>query len=65
MKIREERIPIVEGVLFGDLSEDLLMPHEIQEIEKIVYRLIEEKVLTEKMNEGKIVFSGKEKPLLN
>ena len=65
MKISDDRIAIVEGVLFGNLSEDLLLDGELQEIEKLIYNLVQEKLLTQKIKEGKIVFSGKLKPMMN
>jgi chromosome condensin MukBEF complex kleisin-like MukF subunit len=60
-----ERIAIAENVLSGKLPPDSLTMEELKYIEKRVYELVEEKILTKKMNENKIVFSEVENGLLN
>jgi len=65
MRMSSERIAIAENVLSGKLPPDSLTMEELKYIEKRVYELVEEKILTKKMNENKIVFSEVENGLLN
>ena len=48
MRMSSERIAIAENVLSGKLPPDSLTMEELKYIEKRVYELVEEKILTKR-----------------
>ncbi len=61
----DERIKVLKKVLDGDLPPTAMTLGELLFIERVVYELLEEKNITEAMEQGKIVFSGVVDGLLN
>lgn len=63
--LSDERIKVLNKVLAGELSADVMTIEELEFIERRVYALVEDKILEESAEQGKIVFSGVVDGLLN
>lgn len=63
--LSDERIQVLNKVMAGDLSADVMSMEELEFIEQRLYELVEERMLEEAMDQGKIVFSGVVDGLLN